>query len=45
MSNVQETVKTLVESPVLIYGAGQMGRCFASALKELGADVVGVAVS
>lgn len=45
MANVQETLKILLENPVLIYGAGKRGRRISVVLKELGADVVGVAVS
>ena len=45
MSNVQETMKTLLENPVLIYGAGILGRCWAAVLKNLGADVIGFAVT
>lgn len=45
MANVQEALKTLREKPVLIYGAGRTGKRVAIAMKELGADVVGVAVT
>lgn len=45
MSNAQETLKTLLEKPVLIYGAGITGKRVSVVLKGLGADVVGVAVT
>lgn len=45
MANVQDTLKILLENPVLIYGAGTTGRRVAVCLKELGVDVVGIAVS
>lgn len=45
MSNAEAELKTLLENPVLIFGAGPMGRRVSVCLKELGADVVGIAVS
>ena len=45
MSNAEAELKILLENPVLIYGAGSMGRRAAVALKELGTDVLGIAVT
>ena len=45
MGNAQETLKVLLEKPVLVYGAGGMGRFCTTVLKDLDADVVGVAVT
>lgn len=45
MANAQETLETLLKNPVLVYGAGVMGQIWIPVLKELGADIVGVAVT
>ena len=45
MANANEPMKLLLDRPVLIYGAGRTGKRVAIAMKEMGADVVGVAVT
>lgn len=45
MSNVQENLKTLLENPVLVYGAGRGAFRIILSLKALNADIIGLAVS
>lgn len=45
MLNSQDELKSLLENPVLIYGAGKRAVWFILSLKALNADIIGLAVS
>lgn len=45
MLNVQDELKTLLENPVLIYGAGKRSVWFILNLKALGANIIGLTVT